>query len=449
MFSVALCYLLVAIPNKIFNKEFSSAKFLLISALYWICNPNLGQINFWVVGACNYLITTFFVALILYLFISFKNSKSLITYITTFAIALCSGCSNENLCLTLIYTLFAICLIFKFQKISFNHKLAFIIILGVTIGALILLLAPGNYVRLANHIFAPWNKLNLLQKISLHIHRSAEYIFFFKYLIIFYIIDICFLFFSKKESYLKILLWSGLFFSSSLFALAIMIGSPSVPPRAYSGIFFFLLLAFSVSADICQYKEKFIKVHFLLQICCCLTFIYSFSLIYCSYSVTKIQESLRNNHINYVKMIEGTKAEPTIPSYYFVRLLKGRDMFDQYHSKSQATWFHVKKINIKKVNYDYSAMKTGQEIPFINKSSLKNVKVYYQPSGFHYGFSLKSTILIESTSKIPDNTKIGFMMDQGAKLEEYILSDPIKLMDHYYIGLTGRFPVIGSITIFN
>ena len=120
-------------------------------------------------------------------------------------------------------------------------------------------------------------------------------------------------------------------------------------------------------------------------------------------------------------MIEGTKAEPTIPSYYFVRLLKGRDMFDQYHSKSQATWFHVKKINIKKVNYDYSAMKTGQEIPFINKSSLKNVKVYYQPSGFHYGFSLKSTILIESTSKIPDNTKIGFMMDQGAKLEEYIL----------------------------
>ena len=64
-----------------------------------------------------------------------------------------------------------------------------------------------------------------------------------------------------------------------------------------------------------------------------------------------------------------------------------------------------------------------------------------------YGLSFKSTILIESASKIPDNLKIGFMSDRDIVLEVVTLSSPIKIMDRYYIGLTRRLPVIGSITI--
>ena len=446
LFSVAICYLLVAIPNKLFNKDFSSLNFILVSSLYWLFSPNLGQTNFWVVGACNYLVTTFFVALTLYLYICYKDSRSLFTYISLFFIALFAGCSNENLCLALIYTLVTIIVVYKYQNITFNHKLAIVVLSGVIIGSLVLLLAPGNYARLAHPAFASWRELTLFQKLSSHIHRSFDYVHFFKYLILFYIVDVLFLFLSKKEGYLKKILWSGLFLSSSLFALAVMIGSPYIPPRAYSGIFFFLLLAFSVSSDVSQFKDGLKKIHLMAQLCCFMLFIYSFSLMYLSYSVTKIQETLRNNHINYVKMVEGTSAETTIPSYYFIKLLKDRDMFDQFHSGAQATWFHVNKVNLQNVDYDYSIIKTGCELTVVNRSSLENVKVYYQPRGL---LSSKSTIIVESTSKIPDDLKIGFMRDRGTELEEYSLSNPIKLMDRYYVGLTRMLPTVGSVTIMN
>ena len=163
-----------------------------------------------------------------------------------------------------------------------------------------------------------------------------------------------------------------------------------------------------------------------------------------SYCVTKDQELIRNNHINYEKMVKGNNTEVTIPSYYFIKLLKWRDMFDQYHSESQASWFYVKKINLQYVDYDYSVLLSGREVSFVNKTALENMKVYYQPRGI---LSSKSTILIESTSPIPENLKVGFMGDRSIELEEYTLSAPIKLMDRYYIGITRKMPTIGSVVV--
>ena len=443
-FSVAVCYLLVDIPNKLFNKKFSSLNFLLISALYWIFSPNLGQTNFWVVGACNYLVTTFFVALALYLFICFKDSHSVLTYIGAFVVSLFAGCSNENLCLALIFVLIGIIVIFNYQKVTFNKKFAFIVLTGVVIGALVLLLAPGNYARLANPAFSSWRELSISQKIVSHIYRSSHYFKFFNYLIVFYILDVIFVFVTKNEEYLKRLLLSGLFFITSIFALAVMIASPAIPPRAYAGIFFFLLLAFSVTADLTLYKDKLKKIQLTAYVMIGFIFMYSFLLMLHSYSVTKDQELIRNNHINYEKMVKGNNTEVTIPSYYFIKLLKWRDMFDQYHSESQASWFYVKKINLQYVDYDYSVLLSGREVSFVNKTALENMKVYYQPRGI---LSSKSTILIESTSPIPENLKVGFMGDRSIELEEYTLSAPIKLMDRYYIGITRKMPTIGSVVV--
>ena len=445
-FSVAVCYLLVAIPNRIFNKEFDPLKFLFISAIYWVFSPNLGQTNFWVVGACNYLVTTFFVALTLYLFIRFKDYRSALTYVCGFLVSLFAGCSNENVCLALIVTMISIIVIYTVQKVSYNKKFAFIVLTGVVTGALVLLLAPGNYARLSNPVFAFWRELSLSQKIINHIQRSSYYIEFFNYLLLFYFLNCLIVFFTKKTEYLKRLLWSGLFFISSLFALAVMVGAPYLAPRAYSGIFFFLVLAFSVTADVTLYFEKYKKFYLTAQIIIFCSFIYSFALMFHSYCVTKDQELLRNNHINYVKMIEGCNAEVTIPGYYFIKLQKWRDRFDLYHSESQASWFNVKKVHKKDVDYDYSILLTARTIPHVNKTDLKNVKVYYQPRGI---LSTKSTILIESTSPIPENLKVGFMDTRSKELEEYTLRSPVKLMDRYYVGLTRKFPTIGCVMIMN
>ncbi|SFS85901.1 hypothetical protein SAMN02910357_02260 [Succinivibrio dextrinosolvens] len=444
LFSVTLCYLIAAIPGKIFNKEFNALNFLLISALYWLQSPSIGQTNFWIVGACNYLVTTFFATLLLYLFVSLKDSKSVVTYICLFAVSLLAGCSNENLCLALVYTLFGVIALYKIYKIQFNHKLAVIVITGVVIGAMVLLLAPGNYARLEHPAFAFWKEMTLQQKISDHMHRSYDYVHFFISLVIFYLIELGFIFFSKKDNYKAHLIWSGLFFSSSIFALVVMVGAPYFPSRSYLGIFVFLLLAFSVCSDVSCFKAGFVKIHYALQIICSLLFIYSFALMYNSYSITKVQEALRNEHINYEREVYGADAEPEVPAYYFVKLLKKRDMFDLYHSEDQARYFHVKKISVKDVDYDYSALKRGQELLFTNKSSLENVKVYYQPGNL---LLRNSTLLIESSSALPDKLNIEYEVLGKAETEKLTLSNPIKLKDRYYIGISRKLPDVKNVTI--
>lgn len=66
-------YLIVRLPQKLL--KFDNSKFvisyLLIFLTYWLCNPNLGQTTFWLVGASNYLFTNLWI--LLYLNVAFSN----------------------------------------------------------------------------------------------------------------------------------------------------------------------------------------------------------------------------------------------------------------------------------------------------------------------------------------------------------------------------------------
>ena len=94
--ATALCWLITVIPDTLLKRATSPWKFLLITSLYWVCNPNLGQTNFWVVGSCNYLVTTFFVALSIYLTIRFEFYRPSWVLALSAVIAFLAGCSNEN-----------------------------------------------------------------------------------------------------------------------------------------------------------------------------------------------------------------------------------------------------------------------------------------------------------------------------------------------------------------
>ena len=73
-------------------------------------------------------------------------------------------------------------------------------------------------------------------------------------------------------------------------------------------------------------------------------------------------------------------------------------MFDQYHSPKQASYFGVKRIDMKDVCYDYSILKTGQKLRFINETDINDAQIYIKPSSFVY----KNGTLLLECSKMPD-----------------------------------------------
>lgn len=100
--ATAIFFFISVIPNIIFQSTSNNIywKLLCIASLYWISNPNLGQTTFWIVGACNYLVTSFFITFFLYFFylhiIQIKKTKKIMLF-AAFVIAVIAGCTNENM----------------------------------------------------------------------------------------------------------------------------------------------------------------------------------------------------------------------------------------------------------------------------------------------------------------------------------------------------------------
>ena len=72
-----LCYFIASLPTRIIRAKTDPLVLLITYLLYWICKASLGQTTFWIVGACNYLITNFFILLFLYLFLTFKRTNNI------------------------------------------------------------------------------------------------------------------------------------------------------------------------------------------------------------------------------------------------------------------------------------------------------------------------------------------------------------------------------------
>lgn len=444
LISTVECVLIVGIVSVYTGSKFSFKTFALVTALYWVCNPNIGQINFWVVGACNYLLTTTLIASVIFLVARFRNGVSG-TVLPFFGIlASIAGCTNENSSLGLIYVLVVTFLLFKLQRVRYSRKLAAIVIVGAVIGALVLICAPGNVSRLQNPIFMEWNNLSPIGKVKHHLSRFGDYIHYFQFLLIFYVADLIFLLTKFKDAEVaKRILCSLLFLSASIFTFAVMVGAPIFPRRAYAGPFFFLLVAFAciaVPGLMAGWKRA---VHHLLSLCIFVLFCITFISLSASYSIAKDQETLRNGHLNYEKLVGHHDESLTIPSYFLVRLQKSGDSFDFYHSESMKSWFYVREIEVKSVDYDYSIAPLSRPVKVVNKSHYGNVSAYQKG----YFFTGKKTLLLVSDMPLPDELHVKYYSDRDAVPKVLTLKNSIRIMDRHYIGLTGTMDEITSLLI--
>ena len=450
-FATTNVVLITAIPSKLVHSEFTAFKLFVITALYWICNTNLGQTTFWVVGACNYLVTNFFIALFLWSFLTYRNAASILVKVLLFLLALLAGCTNENTSLALFYTFVAMCVLMHFLRIAFNLKGAVLYGIGLVIGALVLLLAPGNFVR-ANHPAFRWFKdTGLLDKIWIHVRR-VKLLSYFSPIYLLVLLG-CYKFFRniKENQNKERLIWALLFFTSSCAAFTVMVGSPAMPPRAYSGVLFFLLISLSFLLDI-SWEESYIgKAINLIGIGAIALFLWSWTLVYISYGITKTQEAIRNDHINYEKLVKGPSARPLIPNYYFVRLFKRGDMFDQYHSGAMSSWFGVAEVSLKDgVTYDYSVIRTGTPVPVVISEEFANARLLTRaPSWKTKG---NGTIIFETTSNIEGKKIVLSYYPKRAKELIEIEMSPVTLFlsGKYYAGLTLKnMPTLTNVRVFS
>ncbi|MCL2441297.1 MAG: DUF6056 family protein [Treponema sp.] len=254
-------------------KNFKPLLYIIINITFWYITPAWGQNFLWLTGTCNYLWTTTIILLFLVPFrINYDNNdfklNALLSGLFLF-VGILAGWSNENSGAAVLFLLLAYFIIKKINKSKF-YLFEILGLIGFLIGFILLIAAPGNYVRLEviheiNNKSQPFIILLLMRFID-----ATEMFFMYG---IFIIITIIFLaldiYSQKKESYTftffgitcthlkqkKLHLFSYFYTLAAVAGIYSMILSPSFPRRA-----FFIVTVFSVISLFHIFSQRELKI---------------------------------------------------------------------------------------------------------------------------------------------------------------------------------------------
>ncbi|MCE1340228.1 DUF6056 family protein [Enterobacter asburiae] len=364
--TATICFI-ACIPNALMKNElnFHPLSALGLFALYWIANPSLGETTFWFVGAANYLWTTFYVS---FFILTIALQKPKITWWKLpFALLLgfAAGCSNEN---TSIVTLLLTISFIIYKK---NLSAIYPYLIGLIIGIGVLLLGPGTANR--SLYFTDWHNLTMLGKIELQLFTrmpDSMSIFWQIYIVI---VILAFLIGLNGSYSKKHIAFSAIFFVSAILCNAAFIASPFMPPRAYSGALFMILLSVSFLTSAVLDNKKTIYEYTGLSIAgifILLYFIPSYYIMTNAILGSWNQEKIRLSMIH-EQVSRGIK-EITIPDLYMPKLIKSTDGYPVYKHPARNDFFHVNSINEEQTQFDYSSL-NKQKTFVVNSSIYKEI----------------------------------------------------------------------------
>lgn len=225
------------------KKEESPLSLIAINLAIWFFQPVFGQTCIWLIGSCNYLWTTTIILLFIKQYVekdSKKNSK--LRIILMLLLGLIAGWTNEN---TSFGLLVVIAGMLTYQKVKEKNKKIEKWQIGGFIGAIagfiILIAAPGNYVR--NSMAQLGDDTFIIIKI---IRRALDYTQatekFILPLIIISIVLISILLYKKKKVKIEV----PIYLTAAFFTIYSMVLSPQFPERAWFGIITFMLMAIMI-----------------------------------------------------------------------------------------------------------------------------------------------------------------------------------------------------------
>ena len=218
------------------NKKDEPLFLLAIHFCLWFLQPVFGQTCLWLVGSCNYLWTMFFILLFLWFFRKNSKKNSALKMILMFLFGIIAGWTNENTAFGLIVILVGIMLTDKYQKHIkiLGYKISGLI--GTILGFIILIVAPGNFVRESSMSDESSLMIKLLKRI---IDDTISFVDYCLPLLIGIVILISIYIYKKK----KYDLMSIVFLAGSILTVYAMVLSPTFPARAWFGVITFAIIA--------------------------------------------------------------------------------------------------------------------------------------------------------------------------------------------------------------
>lgn len=239
---VALTLIIYFMANG--RKKINIPLYVFVTLAIFLFNPVFGQTMLWLIGACNYLWGTaivfgFLLPIRLYLEKEFTVKKPF--YALFFIAGILAGWCNENTSgAALLMVIFSI-IYLKLHKRKTPIWL-WISLLGIAIGFGVMILAPGNFVRMSNEVFED-NRHFLLKYGDRIVETSSQLFDYGIWLIIFSVVTLVFMFL-EKVSKEKIIL-AFMFFIAALACNYAMILSVTIPERSFTGTLCFLILTAS------------------------------------------------------------------------------------------------------------------------------------------------------------------------------------------------------------
>lgn len=240
---------------------------LLIHLLLWFMIPVFGQSFIWLIGSCNYLWTTVIILYFLWLYRKNSLSEKWYNLLFMFILGLLAGWTNENTSAGLIIILVFSFIINKVETRKFKlSKTRLFGIIGTLAGFVIMICAPGNYIRSAEFKDDTFIIIKIIKR-AFDITNNLENIILPLLIVIIILISLKIYHKKKieKEAYTFIL--------GGFAAIYAMVLSPTFPKRAWTGAIIFFVIAIAIliyDLDTINRLYKFILVDF----CIILSIIY-------------------------------------------------------------------------------------------------------------------------------------------------------------------------------
>lgn len=292
------------------NKSSEPFALIIIHLLLWFTLPVFGQTCLWLIGSCNYLWTM----VIILLFLLPLNKKidmddSLFMIIGMFILGVLAGWSNENTSFGLLVVSFI--LVIYHKKNLKNEKLKIwnlSALIGVLIGFILMIIAPGNFVR--NDEFVD-NTFIVFKILKRAISASSGIITYLLPLFIIFVIFMSIVIYHKKKVNYK----SIVFVLGAFFAVYSMCLSPTFPLRAWFGVIVFFIMSIMVLySDVINYHKIYSFI--VCDIVIIFTFIFCGQYINTVFSINELRY-VWNFRVTYIeKQKKKNKLDVEVGGYF-------------------------------------------------------------------------------------------------------------------------------------
>ncbi len=355
--SILLIYNITKLPNAIDKKSNQPSAiiiFSLIFLLYWISNPNLGQVMFWVVGSSNYMWTTMIIVFFIRKTIEYRESeieRSILIPIT-FLYGLAAGASNENTSVTLVSLMIFMAIYYKIIS-GKSGKIIISGLIGSIIGTAIMVFAPGNFARASGSGLNEWRNSSFWDKLSTFIYKTIPDVMAHTWIGLLALSIVLLLYSMESIKSKKLAVYTVAMLGCFITANLVMVASPGYPPRAMNGQFIFLLCAIAICAAQIKNKISICTVIGVAALMFCYLFP-AYSAMFISYKAAYKQSKIRDKIIYQAK--ESGHKDVKIPGYYFYGFKNKGDVFDTYHTPYSGPYYGMNKIEMYPVGFDYSVV---------------------------------------------------------------------------------------------